>query len=280
MQYKTHPHQVITDQQFETLLEDGYLILPGYIPKDELPALQAAQRNCLKTWEQVKDNPPAGGAVLVPYPYPDLRLSSLYLHPELLKFGRRFLKTEHIHARVGYTLARYPGFKSGDPGHIDNGNNSLLPMSTDPNHREYGQIGFWIHVDEVKPGQAPLRLVKNKDRGSLDKATELVCPAGTICIFNNYTWHASSDFTAADGERFVWGFALGRADHYFEGLISYTAIGQNPMFAQVISNLTADQRTLFRFPPPNHPYYTKQTLEALEKQYPGFNAKGEYKPMN
>jgi hypothetical protein len=280
MEYKTHPHQVITDQQFQTLLEDGFLILPSFIPADELPELQRAQRACLKTWEEVKDNPPADRAILVPYPYPDLRLSQLYLHPELIKLGRRFLKTQNVHARVGYTLARYPGFVSRDTGHIDNGNNSLLPMSTDPNHREYGQLGFWIHVDEVKPGQAPLRLVKNKDRGSMDKATELVCPAGTVCIFNNYTWHASSNFTATQGERFVWGWGLGCADHYFEGLISYTSIGQKPMFTQVIASFTADQRTLFRFPPPNHPYYTKQTLEALEKQYPGFNARGEYKPMN
>ena len=39
-------------------------------------------------------------------------------------------------------------------------------------------------------------------------------------------------------------------------------------------------RTLFRFPPPNHPYYTKQTLAALEEQYPGWNARGEYKPVD
>ena len=280
MEYKTHPHQIVTDEQFESLLKHGYIIMPNYIVGEELAELQAAQRRVLKTWEEVKANPPKDLAVLTPYPYPDVRMSQLYLHPELIKLGRRYLKAEHIHARTGYMLARYPGFVTGDKGHIDNGNNSLLPMAQGDERREFGQLVIWVHLEEVKPGQAPLRLVSHQDNRDMYKAVDLVCPAGTVTIFTNYTWHAASNFTASEGERFVWGAGLGRADHYFEGLISYTAIGQNPMFKQVISGLSADQRTLFRFPPPNHHYYTKQTLAALEAQYPGFNAKGEYKPVD
>ena len=85
--------------------------------------------------------------MIIPYPYTDLRMSQLYLHPELIRLGQRFLKTPDVHARVGCLLARYPGFRANDPGHIDNGNNSLLPMSTTA--REFGQLGFWIHLEEV-----------------------------------------------------------------------------------------------------------------------------------
>lgn len=264
----------LTDAHFEQLLEDGYLILKEYIPREELPELQAAQRRVLKPWDEVKADPPKDGSILIPYPYPDLTMSRLYLEPGLIAFGKRFLKTPNVFARVGYMLARYPGFKSGDTGHIDNGNNSLLPMSDD--HREFGQIGFWIHLEEVKAGQAPLLLVKKKYGRDLSKAEPLICPAGTIAIFNNFTWHASSPYTLSEGQRYTWGWGLGRADHYFEGLVHYTSIGQHPLFKQVISGMTAEQRTLFRFPPPGHYYYTKQTLKALEEQYPGFNGRGEY----
>ncbi len=49
-----------------------------------------------------------------------------------------------------------PGFD--DSGlHIDNGNNSRLPFSEDL--REFGQIGFWIHLEDVDEDQAPLRLI-------------------------------------------------------------------------------------------------------------------------
>ena len=43
------------------------------------------------------------------------------------------------------------------------------------------------------------------------------------------------------------------------------------MFRQFIGTLTAKEREVFRFPPAGDPYYTLQTLEALAKQYPGWN---------
>lgn len=276
--YVTQPHQILTDDHFNQLLEDGYLIIHNYIRGDELRELQAAQRRTLKTWEEVKDNPPPGRAVLDYFPPKDVRMCQLYLHPELVKFFQRYLKTDRIIARVGAMLARYPGFRAGDSGHIDNGNNSLLPRTE--LLREYGQIGAWIHLEEVKTGQAPLLLVKNKYGKDLSKAEPLICPEGSICIFGNYTWHAASDFTASEGQRFTWGVGFGRADHHWEGFRHYTSLGQHPIFKEAIAGMTARERTLMRFPPPNHHYYTRQTLAALEAQYPGWNARGEYLPMD
>jgi hypothetical protein len=276
--YPCHPHQVISNAQFEELLENGFLILPNYIRGQELTLLQAAQRRVLKTWDQVKDNPPENRSAFVPYPPPDVTMAGLYRHPELLNLGRRYLKSDALYFRVGHMLARYPGFVSNDTGHIDNGNNSLLPMSESA--REYGQLGFWIHLEEVTADNAPLLLGRKCDGYDISKATPFICPPGSIAVFSNYTWHASSTFKGHEGQRFTWGFGLGRADHDFEGLIHYTAIGQNPIFKEVIAGCTAAERTLFRFPPPNHPYYTRQTLAALEAQYPGWNARSEYRPMD
>lgn len=280
--YPVQPHQVITDEQFDSLVEHGYLILPAYIQGEELEMLQAAQRRVLKSWEEYQQDPPksVGGdhTMFVPYPFPEVKMAGLYRHPELLRLGRRYLKSEEVYFRVGYMLARYPGFVSNDTGHIDNGNNSLLPMSESA--REYGQLVYWTHLEEVTEDQAPLLLCSNVRGRDLAHAEPLVCPAGTIAIFSNYSWHASSSFRGSTGQRFTWGFGLGSASHDFEGLLHYTAIGQNPIFKQVISECTAEERRLFRFPPPNHPYYTRQTLAALEKQYPGWNARGEYQPMD
>lgn len=269
----------ITDAHFDQLIEDGYVILREYIPTKELAALQAAQRRVLKPWDQVKDNPPPNGSLLVPYPYPDLMMAKPYFEPQLVELARRFLKTPDIHVRVGYMLARYPNFVSGDMGHIDNGNNSLLPMSQ--LSREFGQLNVWIHLEEVTADNAPLLLVKHKYGHDLGKAEPVVCPPGTVALFSNYTRHASSTFKGKEGQRFTWGLAFGRADHYWEGLIHYTSLGEgNEIFKQVISSLTPEHRTFFRFPPPNHHYYTKQTLVALEQQYPGFNRSGAYRAVD
>jgi hypothetical protein len=60
-------------------------------------------------------------------------------------------------------------------------------VAFDEAHRRFGQIQFWTHLEEVKPGMAPLQLVPREFGKDMSKAVELVCPAGTICIFTNYT---------------------------------------------------------------------------------------------
>ena len=275
--YPSHPHQLISDAQFDQFVQDGFIILPRFIRGDELTQLQTAQRRVLRTWEQVKDNPPAGLAEFRAYPYGEPLMAGLYIQPDILKLARRFLRTEKIHVNPGNMFARYPGFVSTDPGHIDNGNNSLLPQSE---NREYGQIVVWMHLEEVATGQAPLHLVRHGDNKDNSKAVPLVCPEGTITLFTNYTWHFASSFTAPAGQRFAWGYMLGRADHQFEGLMHLTHLGQDPAFSQAVGRMTPEERTLFRFPPVNDKYYTRHTLALLEKQYPGWNASGAYKPTD
>ena len=76
-----------------------------------------------------------------------------------------------------------------------------------------------------------------------------------------------------DGQRFTWGYAFGRADHYWEGFKHYTHLGKGaPVFQEFIGGLTAAQRQLWRFPTAGHPYYTEQTLALLTEQYPGWNS--------
>jgi hypothetical protein len=265
----------ITDSHFDELFENGYVILRNYYPEEQRRAMAEAQRRVLKTWEQVKDNPPPDRSMYVPFPSSEFILNRAMVDHELLNLARRFLKTEQIHIRVGLMLARYPGYR-GDSGtaHIDNGNNSLLPKSDSA--REFGQLGFWVHLDDVGEDQAPLQLIRTRDGQDMSKVEKLACPGGTVCVFSNYTWHSAGNYTRADGQRFTWGFAAGRADHCWEGFKHYTDMGMNPHFQKLIGSLSAKERELFRFPPAGHPYYTPQTLAALEKQYPGWNRGGEY----
>jgi hypothetical protein len=272
----------ITDAHFDRFLEDGFIILPGYYEEARRRPLAEAQRRVLKTWDQVKDDPPADRAMYAPWPTPEKTLNlAIAQDEEVHAFARRYLKTDHIHYRAGLMIARYPGFK-GDHGvpHIDNGNNSLLPKAESPELREFGQLTFWFHLEEVGEDQAPLQLIPNRYGKDMSKAVKLVCPPGTLCIFTTYNWHSAGDYTRADGQRFTWGIGFGRADHYWEGFRHYTDMGQNPHFRAMVGELTARQRELFRFPPAGHRYYTKQTLAALEEQYPGWNARGEYRPAD
>ena len=266
----------LTDSQFEEFCAKGYLIVRNFLAPEQCREMAAAVRKLLKPWSKVKDVQPRLETDRCLFPYPEPCLNQAILNPAALQFARRWHGTHHIHYRQGLAMVRYPGFK-GDTGqpHIDNGNNSLLPPTS--SDRRHAQIVFWLFPEAVEPDQAPLRLIATADGQDLDRAEVAAVPAGTAAIFHTYTWHAASDYRRTDGQRYSWSFGFGRADHYWEGVKHYTDQGRNPQFQSFIASLTAEQRSVFWFPPPDHPYYTAQTLAALERQYPGWNANNEYR---
>jgi ectoine hydroxylase-related dioxygenase (phytanoyl-CoA dioxygenase family) len=267
----------LSDTHFEEFCAKGYLIVPNFISKSQCQEMATALRKRLKPWDEIKDEQPQKHTDQSFFPYPERCLNQAILNPAALQFARRWHGTHHLHYRQGLAMVRYPGFKgdSGQP-HIDNGNNSLLPLSLADRH--HAQIVFWIFPEDVDKDQAPMRLIASTDGGNLKKAELAAVPAGSAAIFHTYTWHSASDYLRPDGQRYSWSFGFGRADHYWEGVKHYTDQGQNPHFQAFIASLTAEQRSVFWFPPPDHPYYTAQTLAALEKQYPGWNQHHEYHP--
>jgi hypothetical protein len=263
----------ITDAHVQEYQERGFIILRNYLPEQKRAQLAAALRRVIKPWDEVKDNPPEDRSGAAGFPYPEQVLNELIVDPQIVAFARRVLGTEEIQYRAGMSLARYPGFTLGGDGwHIDNGNNSLLPLTeSDP---AYAQLTVWWHFEDVDADQAPIYLIPKKYGNDTSKAEPATVPGGSLLLFNNYLWHSASDYQRADGQRYSLGYMFGRADHPWEGFKHYTSQGQgqNPHFRTFIGSLTPSQRELFRFPPVGHPYYTPQTLAALEEQYPGWKA--------
>ena len=187
----------LTDDHIEELDREGFIIVPDFVRGDDLTRLQAAQRRVLPTWEEVQQKPPqdqSGNSLLVCFPHEEMELYQGAMDAESIDFARKWLKTADIHMRVGCLVARYPGHSTGGTGeddsnlHIDNGNNSLLPFSDQL--REFGQIGFWVHLEDVKLDQAPLRLIAKRHGRDMTQAVPLVCRAGTLCVFTNFSWHS------------------------------------------------------------------------------------------
>ena len=277
----------LTGKHLDDLDRDGFVIIPDFIDQGQLGVLQEAQRRVLPTWDKERSAPPqdqAGNSLLECFPQEEMDLYQASMDPDSIDFARKWLKTEDIHMRVGCMIARCPGHAGGGSGfddsglHIDNGNNSLLPRSED--YREFGQMVFWVHLEDVEEDQAPLRLIPNKYGRDMTRCIPLVCTAGTLCIFTNSTWHSASAYTREDGQRFTWAYAFGRADHYWEGFRHYTHLDKAaPVFQTFIGRLNASQRELWRFPPAGHPYYTRQTLSLLEEQYPGWDSSEYLKKM-
>ena len=265
----------LNDEVFDALATRGYVIVHRVLPEVQRAEMAAALRRILKPWNEVVDDPPVDCLDSCYFPYSEPCLNHAIVDREAIAFAQRWLGTDHIHYRPGLGLVTYPG-RQGREFHIDNGNNSLLPPSS-TDHR-HSQLNFWFCLEDVDADQAPTMFIADGDgqHQDPDKAEPMAAPGGSVAIFHNYSWHAASSYLRSEGQRYIWKFAYGRADHYWEGVEHYTHLGQNPHFCKFIASLSAADRQLFRFPSPDHPYYTEQTLAALETQYPGWNAQGEY----
>jgi len=264
---------------FAELEQRGYVIVENLLAKDQVTQMAAAARRLLKPWQEVKEDPPQDRLSTHFFPYPEQVLNEAIVHREAIAFAQRYLGTQAIHYRPGLLMCTYPG-RGGHGGmdfHMDNGNNSLLPPTSE---RRHAQLNFWFYLEDVDAEQAPTLFVAKTDGRDEKKAQAFVAPAGSVAIFDNYSWHAASPYKRKDGQRYVWKFAYGRDDHYWEGVAHYTQAGSDPHFRHFISALSARDRELFRFPPAGHLYYTREMLAALEEHYPGWNARGEYAPSD
>lgn len=264
----------LSDDHLKTFEDDGFVVVENFYEEEQRARIAAALRETIPPWEEVKDDPPERGMLVKDFPYEEQLFNQLTIDADLVDFAQRALDTEDIHFRYAHNWARYPALPAPEPPlHIDNGNNSLLPVCDD---KRYAQISTWYFPEEVTADEAPMLIIPKPHGQDLSKHVLLVVPAGTLMIFNTHLWHSATVFKGVEGQRYSVTRIYGRASHYWEGVRSYTNLGRNQYFAPFIGSLSARERELFRFPPAGHYYYNAQTLASLEEQYPGWNARGEY----
>ena len=267
----------LTDEVFAQLCTQGYAIVPRYFSEEQRAAMAAALRRLLKPWDQVRHDPPANRRDSYFFPYPEQVLNSAIVDREAIALARRWLGTDRIQYRPGLGLVTYPGFRGdSDRAHIDNGNNSLLPPTLED--RGHSQIIFWFYLEDVDEDQAPTRFLATADGQDTSRAVPMVAPGGSVALFHNYTWHAATAYTRPYGQRYVWKFAFGRADHYWEGTAHYTQVGRIPTFANSSAASAPATASCSAFRPPATPTTRRRRCRRWRKQYPGWNRDGAYGP--
>ena len=82
------------------------------------------------------------------------------------------------------------------------------------------------------------------------------------------TWHRASAITAEAGVRFSHHFVWRAASHDFQGYHLYARNGENEDLQDFITRATPAQRQVLGFPRPGDPYWTAETLAAVQLRYP------------
>ena len=269
----------LSDEHLDTFHEQGYVVVENFYPEEKRAQIAAQVRKQMPPWDELdEEGRKQEHGRMHDFPFEEMFFNHLILDQDLIDFVARVLGTEEIHFRYAQNRVRYPEQQKGqDQGlHQDNVNNSLLPVNQ---VWEFGQISSWYFPEDVSPDTAPMRIVPRKYGDDVSKCYYLAVPGNTQMIFNTHIWHSATVFRGDEGQRYLVNRIYGRADHYWEGVYSYTSLGMHANFREFIGTLTARQRQYFRFPPPDHAYYNEETLALLEEQYPGWNARGEYKKV-
>ncbi len=274
----------LTDEHLETWRTEGYCIVERFVTPEAIAGALAELHEQMPTWVQYRDErdnwPEAKPFVWQQFPYRSGVMNDLALNPEMISFARRALGTDDVMLSHSEALSKYASDHDFDQAmHMDYPNNTfVVPMADD-----IEQLASITYLTDVSMELGPTRVVSyadgeqwaHKARWSKDEAPELferehaiTVPAGSIFLYSMRTFHRGSALTADEGLRHSLHVAYQRRSMSWGGWRSYVREANNEGFPELVTRLSVDQRTMIGFPPPGDPYWSPQSVEAVQQRYP------------
>jgi hypothetical protein len=190
------------DDEVATWRDNGWVLIEGLVPTDEIDAAAADLREIFPTPEQYHSDPegeherrlgrpppsralytwPETGPGFRPeqhvwqgkFPFPGSgRLNRLVVHPAIVDFAERALETTDLRIYQAHTSAKFTGETNYEqPMHTDR-NHSWLPAPTGP---PWWHLETFLYLSDVTEGTAPTHLVPRPDSEGRDVTTPLIMP--------------------------------------------------------------------------------------------------------
>jgi hypothetical protein len=207
-------------------------------------------------------------------------LNRLYVHPTIVDFAERALETRDIRLYQSHVSARYTGDADYEqPMHTDR-NHSFLPSVPGP---PWWHVEMFVYLSDVELDCAPTHAVKLGD--SLARSTNdiffpeqdaelyaaehaAVAKRGSVLAYRNEVFHRGVNITRPRGSRFLLAASFkGAAIDW----IDYNAVqskSTHPGWTRFVEGSTPRELELFGFPPPGHPVWTSELIDATQVRYP------------
>jgi ectoine hydroxylase-related dioxygenase (phytanoyl-CoA dioxygenase family) len=283
-----------SDKQAEQYLRHGYVIVPGFLTRDELAAAREGMLQYFPTAQELAATPQRYGAIYedpehlqVEFPFAADALNDISTQPELIAFVERVIGTREVLLSQAAIWAKYAGTGNFDQGlHLDYQGNTLVVPRDDGDFR---QVNMILYYTDVTPDLGPTYVVSQEKTRDLPlwpthrpakKNADLykherpvLAKAGDLLIFSMRTWHRASDMTADAAVRFSHHFVWRSAAHAFQGYQQWSSRGENLEMQSFIERATPRQREVLGFPPPGHAFWTVETIDAVALRYPKMNMK-------
>lgn len=287
--------------------QDGFVVIPGFVPAADLaPALEGLPVEFPTADEFHDDVDPSRNARfrdefggITNFPFASTALSSVAVHPLLIDLAAALLGTGDVRAYSIEGWAKYTGAADySQAHHRDYLNHSLLvPAAGPPSQVEmflylsdvavelgppsYVPLGMtggmpalpnWYPPEDDAPDDHEPRWVSEHGRRDLYEAEVTAAgPAGTVVAYRIETFHRGTTLRQPRGARYTVHVNFRRGDAEWITRRAWTDTANEAAWRSFVADASVRQLQVFGFPPPGHPYWTRETLEGVALRYPGLD---------
>jgi ectoine hydroxylase-related dioxygenase (phytanoyl-CoA dioxygenase family) len=285
--------RLLTPELKERWDTDGWCVIPGVIPAEQLAGAQdAVHRHFPTPAEMVELGGTEAGqwhtwdAPWPEFPFHSTRLNALILHDNVIDIAEGLLGTAELALYMGIVTAKYAQQASGYNQllHADYPNHMLVV----PRHElGYQQVEFFVYLTDVSTEDGATRFVSRQktkdipverhtlnyvDHGDLyDDPSDASAPAGSVVAYRPDVYHRSVDHTDPTRYRIMLHVSFRHRDAAWGGYQAWPFRGFSMELRKYVQQATPRQLALMGVPEPGHPYWNEATLAGVQSRYPGLD---------
>lgn len=281
----------------------GFVILPGYLPGEELARARGELETLFPSAEGFHDgiDPRRGRFIgdefagIDSFPFASVEVSLLAVSSHLIRLAERLLGDDDLRLYSAEAWAKYTGAADYDQAmHRDYLNHTMLVPT---GSADYAQLEMFVYLVDVPQGLGPPHMVSqvhtrnfpakpnwfprtavDDDEGGFvsptpnadlyDLEVSGAGPAGTVVAFQPGTFHRGTAMSTPRGARFTMHVNYRPASVEWGHRQSWAGRSHEPGWYRFVEHASPRQLTLFGFPPPGHGYWTPDTLAGVAQRYP------------
>ncbi|MGD0380184.1 MAG: phytanoyl-CoA dioxygenase family protein [Acidimicrobiales bacterium] len=285
---------VVTADQRRAWDEDGWCVLEGAVPKEDLVAAQIAVAKLFPGVEEMAGAEPGSDldrwrtwdAPWPEFPFRSRSLNGIVLGDVLMDLAQDLLGADDIRLYLAIVTAKYAGQPSeyNQLLHTDFPNHTLTVPRPEPG---YHQMETFIYLSDVGPDNGATRFVSRRRTRDIPVEQHTLnfedyedlyrdpgdasAPAGSIVVYRPDVYHRSVDFTDQTQARFMLHVSFKPATMEWGGYQAWPFRGFSVEWHNFVQQASPRQLTALGFPAPGHPFWTEQTLAGVAGRYPGLD---------
>lgn len=281
---------------------DGFVILPGFIPADDLAPVRGDLEKVFPSAEGFHDGTDPRRERFIgdefdgidPFPFTSVELSLIAVHHRVVALAEALLGGPDLHLYGAEAWAKYTGANDYEQDlHRDYLNHTVLVPTTTPGCR---QVEMFVYLNDVPETLGPPHLVPRRHtdhlpvvpnwflRPGVDASGRFLAsggnedlyaaevsgtgPAGTVIAFDPGTVHRGTQLTEPRGARYSMQLCFRPSGLEWGHRVGWAAKSFTDEWVGFVNRATPRQLELLGFPRAGHPFWTDETRAGMALRYP------------